>query len=84
MRRRRKNGHIPRLAQHLVNLALVQFLGVDHVARIFLQHHGLALYFLEQVAVKLQRRRFMLQRLAQDIADIVFVGFQHGPMPSDG
>ncbi len=54
----------------------MQFLGVDHLARIFLKHYGHALYFLEQVAVKLQRRRFMLQRFAQDIADIVFVGFQ--------
>jgi hypothetical protein len=54
----------------------VQFPSVDHVARIFFQHHGHAINFFQQVAVKLQRRRFMLQRLAQNIANIVFVGFQ--------
>ena len=66
-------------AQHLVDVVLVRDLGGDHVARVFLEAHVVVLHEREQRLVGLERLALVLQRLAQDVADVVPVRFEKRP-----
>ena len=67
---------VSRTTQHLVDFVLVQFLVDDHFARVFLEQHLMAFCDLQQVVVGGQGALLVLHALAQDVADVVLLGFQ--------
>jgi hypothetical protein len=46
-----ERGNVARLAQHFVDLARMQFLGLNHLPGILLQHHRLAFHGRQQLPI---------------------------------
>src|SRR5262249_27901819 len=75
---------LPRLSQHLVHFAGVQLLGVNHLTRIFFEHHRAPFDGRQQPFVEDERRRLMLHRLDQNFADVVLVAVEQAADPKKG
>ena len=59
-----EGGNLSGSTKHLVHLAGMQLLGIDHLAGILLEHHGAAFRTSEQLPIEGQRLALRLQRLA--------------------
>ena len=66
-----KGCDLARFAEHLVDLVEVQFFEQDHFAGIFLKRNRLALGQLQQLVIGLERRAFLLETFAKNVADVV-------------
>ena len=75
-RLRREGVRLSGSAQHLVYFVLVGDLLGDHVAGVLLEAHIPVLHQVEKRVVGLECFAFYLERLAQDVADVVLVGLQ--------
>lgn len=61
---------LPGTAQHLVHFACVQFLGLNHLPRIFFERDRAVFHEPQQIAIKVQRDFLCLQRFAKNRRDI--------------
>src|SRR5215468_2121249 len=73
-----ESSHFSGLAEHLVDFACVQFLGVDHPPGVFLEHHGAPLNTAQQLAVDGKRLALRFQRFAHDRADVMLMAVEQG------
>src|SRR5436190_6236294 len=60
-------------AQHLLDLGDVPLLELDLLARVLLEPHVLVDDAVEQLVVEVDRRTLVVERLAQDLLDVVLV-----------
>ena len=71
-----EGSHLSRGAEHLVDFARVQLLGVNHLPSIFLEHHRAPFHPAEKFAISRQCLGFGLQRFTHDRADIVLMAVE--------
>jgi len=71
-----KRLNITWLSQHLVDLVKMLLFEQDHLTSILLKRDIFAVADLKKLLVRGKRRLFLLEALAQNIADVVLMGFE--------
>ena len=68
---------------HLLHFGDVLLLQLDLVSGVLLQPHALIAHRVQQLVVCAQRRAFMIERLVQDLTDVMLGRFDQLGPPSD-